>query len=44
MRTTLDIDGDVVRATRELAVGERRSLGSVISKLARRASPRRASG
>ena len=36
MRTTLDIDDDVVAAARELAVGERRSLGSVISELARR--------
>ena len=36
MRTTLDIDDDVVVAARELASGERRSLGSVISDLARR--------
>ena len=36
MRTTLDIDDDVVAAARELAAGERRSLGSVISELARR--------
>ncbi|HTX30797.1 MAG TPA: hypothetical protein VMD09_05395 [Solirubrobacteraceae bacterium] len=36
MRTTLDIDDDVVAAARELATGERRSLGSVISELARR--------
>jgi hypothetical protein len=36
MRTTLDIDEDVVVAARELAVIERRSLGSVISELARR--------
>lgn len=36
MRTTLDLDDDVVAAARELAVGERRSLGSVISALARR--------
>lgn len=36
MRTTLDIDDDVVVAARELAAGERRSLGSVISELARR--------
>ena len=36
MRTTLDIDDDVVAAARELAEGERRSLGSVISELARR--------
>ncbi len=36
MRTTLDIDEDVVMAARDLASGERRSLGSVISELARR--------
>lgn len=36
MRTTLDIDDDVVVAAKELATGERRSLGSVISELARR--------
>ena len=36
MRTTLEIDDDVVVAAKELAIGERRSLGSVISQLARR--------
>jgi len=36
MRTTLDIDDDVVHAARELAADGRRSLGSVISELARR--------
>ena len=36
MRTTLDIDDDVMAAARELAAVERRSLGSVISELARR--------
>jgi len=36
VRTTLDIDDDVVAAARELAAGERRSLGAVISELARR--------
>jgi len=36
VRTTLDIDDDVIAAARELAAGERRSLGSVISELARR--------
>jgi hypothetical protein len=36
MLTTLEIDEDVVAAARELAAGERRSLGSVISELARR--------
>jgi hypothetical protein len=35
MRTTLEIDDDVVAAARELAACERRSLGSVISSLAR---------
>ena len=36
LRTTLDIDDDVVAAARELAAAERRSLGSVVSDLARR--------
>ncbi|HWX44413.1 MAG TPA: hypothetical protein VNY52_03720 [Solirubrobacteraceae bacterium] len=36
MRTTLQIDDDIVAAARELAAGERRSLGAVISELARR--------
>lgn len=36
MRTTLEIDDDVVGAARELAALEKRSLGSVISDLARR--------
>jgi hypothetical protein len=36
VRTTLEIDDDVVAAARELADGQRRSLGSVISELARR--------
>jgi hypothetical protein len=36
VRTTLDIDDDVIAAARELAAAERRSLGSVISQLARR--------
>jgi len=36
MRTTLDIDDDVVTSARELAAIEGRSLGSVISELARR--------
>lgn len=36
MRTTLNIDEDVVAVARELAAGEHRSLGSVISELARR--------
>jgi hypothetical protein len=32
----LNLDDDVIAAARELAAGERRSLGSVISELARR--------
>lgn len=36
MRTTLDLDDDVMAAARELAAAERRSLGSVVSDLARR--------
>jgi hypothetical protein len=36
VRTTLNLDDDIVAAARELAEGERRSLGSVISDLARR--------
>lgn len=36
MRTTLNLDGDVLEAARELASDGGRSLGSVISELARR--------
>ena len=36
MRTTLNLDDDVVFAARELAKDERRSIGAVISELARR--------
>lgn len=36
MLTTLELDDDVVAAARELAGGQKRSLGSVISELARR--------
>lgn len=36
MRTTLNIDDDVAAAARELASDEHRSLGAVISELARR--------
>lgn len=36
MRTTLDLDDELVAAARELAASERRSLGSVISELAQR--------
>jgi len=35
MRTTLNIDDDIVAAARELAAIERRPLGAVISQLAR---------
>jgi hypothetical protein len=37
MRTTLDIDDDVLLAAKEHATRERRSLGAVISTLAREA-------
>jgi hypothetical protein len=36
MRTTLDIDDGVLAAARAIAEAENRSLGSVISELARR--------
>jgi hypothetical protein len=36
MRTTLDIDDGVLAAARAIAAAENRSLGSVISELARR--------
>jgi hypothetical protein len=36
VRTTLNLDDDVVAAARELAADGQRSLGSVISELARR--------
>jgi hypothetical protein len=36
MRTTLNIDDDVLQAARELARAERRSAGKVISDLVRR--------
>lgn len=37
MRTTLDIDEDVLSAARDLGRQQRKSLGQVISELARRA-------
>lgn len=37
MRTTLDIDDDVLRAAKELARRERKTTGAVISELTRRA-------
>ncbi len=36
MRTTLDLDDDVVSAAREIAAAQRRPLGSVVSDLVRR--------
>ena len=36
MRTTLDIDEDVLQAAKELAAKQKRSAGAVISELARR--------
>jgi len=37
VRTTLDIDDDVLQAARELAENRRRTIGQVVSDLARRA-------
>jgi hypothetical protein len=37
MRTTLSIDDDVLAAAKEMAAGERKSIGEVISSLAREA-------
>lgn len=37
MRTTLTIDDDVMAAVRDIAAAQGRSLGSVLSDLARRA-------
>jgi hypothetical protein len=43
MRTTLDVDDDVLNAARSLARSQRRSLGRVVSELARKGLvPRRA--
>jgi hypothetical protein len=36
MRTTLDIDDDVLRTAKEMAAKEKRSAGAVISDLARK--------
>ena len=36
MRTTLDLDSDVLEAARRLAAADARSIGQVISELARR--------
>ena len=40
MRTTLDIDDDVLAAAKAMASQQRRSVGAIVSDLARR-SPRR---
>ena len=37
MRTTLDIDDDVLQAARELALNRRKTIGQVLSDLARQA-------
>ena len=36
MRTTLELDDDVVRAARSLSRSERKTLGKVVSELARK--------
>lgn len=42
MRTTVDIDDDVLQAARSLAQAERKSLGKVLSELSRKGlAPRR---
>lgn len=43
MRTTLDIDEDVLRAAKELAAARKTTAGRVLSELARSALSRRAS-
>jgi hypothetical protein len=43
MRTTLDIDDDVLAAAKELAVGRKATVGRVISDLARQELARRRS-
>jgi hypothetical protein len=44
MRTTLDIDDDVLAAAKERAAGEKTTTGKVISNLARQALTRPAAG
>ena len=44
MRTTLDIDDDILVAARELAAAEKASMGKVISELARAALRRGSAG
>jgi hypothetical protein len=44
MRTTLDIDDDVLAAAKERAAGEKKTAGKVISDLVRQALTRPAAG
>ena len=44
MRTTLDIDDDVLNATKELAALRKTTAGEVLSELARRALSRESEG
>jgi hypothetical protein len=44
MRTTLDIDGDVLAAAKELARRQKKTAGQVLSELARRALSAQPSG
>jgi hypothetical protein len=41
MRTTLDVDADVLRAARSLAAAEGKTIGQALSELARRGLARR---
>jgi hypothetical protein len=41
MRTTLDIDDDILQAAKELARAEKKTAGQVLSELARRGLTRR---
>ncbi|WP_367872325.1 hypothetical protein [Luteolibacter sp. Populi] len=44
MRTTLDIDSDVLEAAKEISAGSKRTTGQVISDLARKALTSTGSG
>jgi hypothetical protein len=44
MRTTLDVDDDVLQAVKEIAANRRTTAGKVLSDLARKALTSRASG
>jgi hypothetical protein len=44
MRTTLDIDDDVLAAAKELASGQKTTTGKILSELARRALTQPAQG